>query len=322
MCNLKMCPQDPTTKTRTPAARHRTKTLENWRTMQWLNDERKAKGMTLRDIGKRLGYHNATRVSQYFKQKIVAGPDMVRRLALAVGVSPIYALWSCRRYSAVFDYLENLYRLGWSWMHEDRVHLDQQSGATFMLQWAAEPRPAERPTQDRDLTEVPPRLSHRYHQATIYNPECIYQIVSLPRPMACAILLGVGLFPRRGDVVRPETKPFIDALARTASDMLPRSDAITVPSELANLRRPLKEAEKVLPWRFYSTSARLAIVAEYVHEWCDIICHGYADFARIALYSIGGFVGDPGEEENYWGYQSAKIPPIEDLQLEAETVIT
>ena len=80
--------------------------------MRWLDEERERQGISLRQVARELGYRNATRVAQYFHQRIVAGPDMLARLAVAVNVSPIDALWNARHYAAVLGYLHKLYRLG------------------------------------------------------------------------------------------------------------------------------------------------------------------------------------------------------------------
>ena len=39
-------------------------------------------------------------------------------------------------------------------------------------------------------------------------------------------------------------------------------------------------------------------IAEHVQSWCDIVCLGYAEYARLALYSQGGFVGEPVEKQD------------------------
>jgi transcriptional regulator with XRE-family HTH domain len=278
--------------------------------MRAIDRAREERGMSLRAVGRKLGYRNASRVGKYFKQQIYAGPEMVRRLATAVGMSPIWALWESERYRDVFSYLEKLYRLGWSWMRADRVHLDRQAGAIFLITWEG--------VRDADINEVPPDLMHRYHQATIYNEAGIFRVISLPRPMACAILLGVAMFPRRGEKLRPETRPFWEKLSFVATEMLPQAERARVPSTYSDFTRPLKDAEKILPWGFYG-EARLAVVAEYVHAWCDVACKPYADYARLALYESGSFVGEPHENdwwsENLWTWQRAEMPSIEDLKI-------
>ncbi len=285
--------------------------LPNSRTMQWLNDEREQRGLSLRAVADAIGYRNAERVGKYFRLQIVPGSDMVRKLAIAVGVSPIEALWSSHHYSAVFDYFDKLYKLGWAWMHDDRLHLDER-GAAFLLHYAP---PAGTEWVEADLSQPPDTLAHRYHVATIYNQAGVFATIALPRPMACAILLAIGMFPRRGDKSQKEVPTFIRDLALVADEMLSLADVARVPSHLYHMRKPLKEAEKILPWRVYGTPMQLSIVAEYVHHWCDTVCKGYADFARVALYSEGGFVGDPHKNENLWQWQRAEIPSLDDLRL-------
>jgi len=100
-----------------------------------------------------------------------------------------------------------------------------------------------------------------------------------------------------------------------ASAILPIAERAQAPPELTKLlRRPLRDAEKILPWRFYG-SMRLAVVAEYVHKWCDFASPAYASYARLVLYERGAFVGEPGESEDIWEWQRADLPTIDDLRL-------
>ena len=139
-----------------------------------------AAGTGQREVARKLGYRNATRVGEYLQQRIVAGPDMLARLAVAVNVSPIDALWNARHYPTVLEYLNKLSRFGASWAYKDRVDIDSQ-GASFALPYSEIDFPP-----DGDLRIPPPNLAHRYHTATVYNRAGIFRIISLPKPMACA----------------------------------------------------------------------------------------------------------------------------------------
>lgn len=305
-----MCPKPAERQPRKVPVGRKKATLANYRVMQDIDGARKERGLSMRAVAQALGYHSASRVGMYFRQQIYAGPEMVRRLATAVGMSPIDALWRAERYREVFSYLERLRRLGWLWMHKDRVHLDPEAGAMFAMQWEG--------VRDADINEVPAALAHRYAQGIVYNDAGVFRVVSLPRPMACAILLGIGMFPRRGDILRAETPKFIEGLSFVASDMLPQADRIKMPSNYASFSKPLRDAEKILPWRAYGR-ARASVAAEYVHFWCDSACKSYADYARVALYERGGFVGPPIENEwwseDLWEWQRAEMPSIEELKI-------
>lgn len=286
-------------------------TMANYRVMQAIDRARQERGMSLRALAKQLGYKNASRVGMYLRQQIYAGPEMVRRLATAVGMSPIEALWQSQRYRDVFGYLEKLYRLGWSWMRADGVHLDPNRGAIFVTQWEG--------VRDADINEVPPHLKRRYLQATVYNDAGIFCVISLPRPMACAILLGIAMFPRRGEKLRPDALPLWEKVSFIATEMLPKADIARVPSTFPQFSKPLKDAEKILPWGFYGNT-RLSVVAEYVHTWCDMACKAYADYARVALYEHGSFIGGNPQEnewwsEDLWAWQRAEMPSVEDLKI-------
>lgn len=74
-----------------PITRHRG-SFENVRLMQWLEREREERGLSLREIARRMGYLNASRVGDYLRMRVLPGPEIVRRLAIAIGVSPIEAL--------------------------------------------------------------------------------------------------------------------------------------------------------------------------------------------------------------------------------------
>jgi hypothetical protein len=149
-------------------------------------------------VARRIGQPSGSRVSAYLKHRIIPGPDVLRRLSLAIGISPLDAFWQATYFDAFFDDFENLYRLGWPWMREDRVDMDPLRGTAFDQQhWG--------PGQ-QDLSGVPPKYAHRYHKAPIYNMAGRRRIVALPKPTAYVFLLAIGLFLRRGDQLRPEVK--------------------------------------------------------------------------------------------------------------------
>jgi transcriptional regulator with XRE-family HTH domain len=311
-----MCPLEEPEEPRKPPATRGRASIQNYKVMRWLNEERERRGLSLRDVAQSLGsgYRNATRVAQYFSQRIVAGPDVLQRLAIAVGVSPIDALWNAGHCGAVLDYFNKLYRLGWSWARQDQVAIHQDFGADFMRCYPAGEFPA-----GRDLREPPQRLAHRYHEATVYNRAGIFRTVALPKPMACAILLAVALFPRRGDQLRRETTDFYSELSLIASQMMRAAEIARVPPNVGHYK-PIKDAEAVWKFNFYGRK-RLAIIAEYVHAWCDFVCRNYANYARLALYERGGLLGEPvksdgAAHEDIWTWQHTSIPSAEDLRLE------
>jgi hypothetical protein len=227
-----------------------------------------------------------------------------------VGISPTFAFWQAKYYDAIFDDFENLYRVGWSWMREDRVGLDSHCGAAFGIEhWGP---------GVTDLSGVPPKYARRYHQAAIYNSASRMRVVALPKPMACAILLAVGLFIRRGDQLREGMTELVELLTVIAPRALPQAQLARAPSG-GGIRKPFKEAARILPRRYHSRHTRLALVAEHVQSWCDMICMGYADYARLALYEQGGFVGEPQRtnmyDENIWKWQRTDPISIDDLKI-------
>lgn len=118
-----------------------------------------------------------------------------------------------------------------------------------------------------DLSGVPPKYAHRYHEAAIYNSIGVFRTVVLPKPSALAFLLAIGLFVRRGDFLRPGTRELIRKLSLTASELLPRAERADVPKEL-DFNAPFKQAGRILPLQFPDRGTRLALVSEYVQNWC------------------------------------------------------
>lgn len=297
-----------------PPGPRRRPNIANWRVMQWFDEKRKADGLSLGDVAHALGYKSASRVSQYFRQEIVPGPEMIRQIALAVGVSPIEALWRSEHYGTVLNYLNLLYLLGWTWMKEDVVGFNGTFGSDYVPHYVR--RRGEIPN-NVELDEVPYDLRARYHGAAIYHQEGILVKVSLVKPIACAILLAVGLFPRRGDQLRAESKRFIEKLSITVGNMLPMATraarARGIPHEVSEaLYAPLAAAEEILPSRFYGRM-RLAVVAEYVHAWCDFASAPYAEYARLALYQQGAYIGD--DYDDIWTWKRADMPTLNNVAL-------
>ena len=310
-----MCPaKEATTKGEQPRYRCRGRAnMENYKVMRWLDQERERQGISLHGVARKMGpgYRNASRIGEYFRQQIVAGPDVLQRLAKAVNVSPIDALWNARHYGAVFNYLDKLYRLGWAWAHHDRVAMDQRMGADFMLHYADKPFP-----EGGDLREPPPHLAHRYHLATLYNnDESTHDIVALPKPMACAILLGISLFPRRGDTTCPETRDFFYDLSLIAEGMISQAEIARIPQQnVAPMQRPLKEAQDVLKYRFYGVE-RFAIAGEYVHKWCNFVCQTYTNYARLALYCEEGVLNVTDGNNDLRQYLHTTQPSADELRI-------
>jgi transcriptional regulator with XRE-family HTH domain len=292
-----------------PVTRSRA-SIEMWHVIDGVAEAMRTRELSQREVARRIGQASASRVGAYLKHKIIPGPDVLRRLCLAVGISPTFAFWQAKYYDAIFDDFENLYRLGWSWMREDRVGLDPHCGAAFGVEHWGE--------SVTDLSGVPPQYADRYHQASIYNSAGRMRIVALPKPMAYAFLMAIGLFVRRGDQLRSGTIEFVQLLTVIAPRVLPQAQLARAPKG-GGLRKPFKEAARILPRRYNSRHTRLALVAEHVQSWCDMICMGYADYARLALYKQGGFVGEPQRtnmyDEDIWKWQSTDPLSIDDLKI-------
>ncbi len=297
-----------------PPGKRRGANLPNYRVMQWFDEQRNAQSLSKIGLAKKLGYSSASRITQYFSQRIVAGPQIIREFALALGVSPIEALWRAEHYGEVLNYLSLLYELGWLQMKADKVGFNSSFGSDFVSPYIEEFEGQLPP--DLLLDRVPQNLTSRYHHTVIYNEAGEYVRISLAKPIACAILLAVGFFPRRGERLRESAPDFVGKLSILASDLLPgaRRASGRFPAELrSSLAKPLKDAQEHLHERFYG-SMRLALLAEFVHSWCDLTNKAYAEYARLALYERGAFIRDPTENEDIWAWQWTEMPSINDLK--------
>jgi transcriptional regulator with XRE-family HTH domain len=310
-----MCPPEGGKKPRKPYRTRGRARSENFNVMQWLDQERQRQGMSLRDVARKMGpgYRNASRIGQYFRQQIVAGPDVLVRLAKAVNVSPIDALWNARHFDAIFERLLKLYCLGWSWARHDRVDVRPDDGADFMMRHIQAPPPV-----GSDLRDPPADIAHRYHAGRLLNDVGAFRAPALPKPMACAILLAVGLFPRRGDEICDEMREFCHQLSLIVEDMMPQAELARIPPQnITPMRRPLKAAEEVLKYRFYGVE-RYAIVGEYVNKWCDFISYWYAHYARLVMYCQGGVLNIADQDNDLWKYLHVEPPSAEELRIEPE----
>jgi hypothetical protein len=140
--------------------------------------------------------------------------------------------------------------------------------------------------------------------------------------MACAIVVAIGLFPRRGDVLNAGAQQFAHDLSLNASEMLRRAEIARVPMQVGAQRREFERAAEILPLRSYSGDVRLAISAEHVQSWANSICEPYANFARLSLYSAGGQISGARDEANLWKYQCAELRMLEDLRVDFDLYAT
>ena len=289
--------------------------IRHYNFAQWLRAEIDRRGISLRSVARQLGYPNASRITEYLQYRRVPTAEMVRRLADAIGLSPIEALWRAGYDATLLLDLVELYTLGWSWCREDRVHLDPRSGAVF-LGYAS---------VGEDLSTIPEPLTSRYHSGAIFNTQTnsreIREVVVLPRPMAAAIFIAVGLFPRRGDKAKPSTMEFIHALASLTSPMIKKARASPKRGELLTLPPTLQQAQLAAEIPGLDMSSRGALIAEHVNDWANSVSSEYAHYARLALYELGGemyhFIP---ESINRWEYMTADFPNTSDFKMANSTV--
>jgi hypothetical protein len=328
-----MCP--PETKPENPPKRpprRGQRTLEYWRLWNWLEAEREDRGVTKRAIARHFGHKNATRIGQYLRGEIVAGPEVVRGLAEAIGVSPVEALWRAGYQGAFFHELVELQKLAWVWCREDGVHLDSSDGVFFFNSPVVTPQSDgsnDAPVslnvtpQREDAFHAPDSLRHRYHTGTIYNynenGRRIFREVTVPRPLAAAIIIAVGYFPRRGDLLTPTAIDFASEVASAAGPMIFESQRARYRGQRVVVPQVLKRAELISPERWLTPATRAALMAEYVHCWANMTSHRYAEYARLAMYEKGGSMPfehtSKPEFNDIWMYQTADLPDVTEIAL-------
>jgi hypothetical protein len=115
-----------------------------------------------------------------------------------------------------------------------------------------------------------------------------------------------------------ETKTFFSQLSLVAWNMMPAAERVGMPPGHGfGFWKPLKDAEKIWKYRFLGRM-RLAVMAEYIHTWCDFICRAYTEYTQLALYrNVGVFTGDR-EREDVVDRRKAVFPSLDDFIVKAE----
>lgn len=282
--------------------------------MHWLKEQADLRGITPRQIGLSLGYKNGSRITEYLTLRRVPGPEIIRKIGAAIGVSPIETLRQAGHYDVIIDDLRRLYQRGWFWCQRDKVGLDPQRGALFY--------PTFR-NNTKDLRFRPSELKSTYHEGIVFgkylNGDKVQDVVSVPMPIAIAVFVAVGLFPRRGDVLRQGADRFAHSLSSLAEPILEENWVNP------NTNRPqfrwhdLDHAIELFTERYRPGFLTTALCAEYVQSWADTVCRGYAHYARLALYERAGRLqwSDNGIvcklDDDPWDYQYVKMPALNEF---------
>lgn len=277
--------------------------------MNWLKAQIEFRGITPRQIGLFLGYRNGSRISEYLTLKRVPGPEVIRKIGPAIGVSPIEALSRAGYYDVIIDGLRQLYQRGWFWCQRDNVGFDTDRGALFYPTFQK---------HTKDLRFRPPELKATYHEGIVFgkylNGDKIQYVASVPMPIAIAVFIAIGLFPRRGDVLREGADKFAHGLSSLAEPIL-EENWVNPNTNRPHFRwRDLDNAIELFKDRHGNGALTGALCAEYVQSWADTVCRGYANYARLALYKHGGHLpygGDGvGNGDDPWSYQYVNVPQI------------
>jgi hypothetical protein len=301
---------------RVPSRGRRTIRLFNF--ARWLSSQVEASGVSRKSIARHFGYKSVSRITEYLSYKRVPGPDVVRRFADAIGLSPIAVLREAGYYTAILEDLRRLYERGWIWCQRDRVSLDHDGGCHFYF---------PTPGNESDPTVIPPHLVGYYHDGIIFRSvdgEWQYRH-AVPLPIAIAVLLVVGYFPRRGDRLREGVEPLLAHLAMESSKILQERWVNSNPNRPPKHFAMLQDAATLFDSGRCQRPARTAVCSEYLHGWIDQISSGYARFARLALYSSGGILEDtdlPGYfSDDPWKYQFAQTPAIDEIRVLSSELI-
>ena len=290
-------------------------TIQYWNFTRWLNEQVEAQGKSRKSIARHFGFESPSRISQYLNCRIVAGPAVVRKFASALDISPIEALRQAGYYEAIFDEFAKLYERGWLWCQRDNVSF--LDGEAHFFAQAAD-------SQD-DPSSIPEILRASYHQGLVYGtylgPREIQRQVAVPLPIADGILLAVGLFPRRGDGLKPGAHEFITQLTQSTEPILNEEWYNSNRHRPTAVFRSLTEAAALFKDRRRPGETRAALSSEYVQRWAEEVSRPYTLYARLALYEFGGRIQYSEDgivkslTDNPWEYQSADIPRIEDFNL-------
>jgi hypothetical protein len=269
-----------------------------WRFRQWYKDELKARRRSLRFVARAIGYtHNASRLSEYLSGKRVPGPEKVREMAEAIDASPLLALWIAGYRDAVLGELSALYKLGWLWCREDGMVLDSGVALTPFL--------------DQHLV-------NRYHTATIYQtaegPHPIASKVMAPWPWAIAILISIGMFPRRGDIPVTDLFERLSTLATLAGPLVRAARKLKMPDNFAE-PDGLRTAAALIPKAYLGLSGS-AIVGEYVSRWAEQVDRPYVAYARLVLFTQIGCIGFDEKHGLHWleDHKRAEFPSEAELK--------
>lgn len=247
------------------------------RAMQWLDRERRARGLTLNTIAKQLGHRGPSGLSHYLHGRARAGPGMMRRIASIVGVSVIEALWRAGHHAAMLDEIAALYDAGRSQTAEDGL-LQPRSVERCLKSYYLD-RVGSAP-EGIELSHAPSKPAGRYCRVEHMVRPGDRVTLWVAAPILRATLLAVGLFPRRGEKLREKGALTLRDLltARTAEG---REGCVARSPELT---RPLEAAQRLLHERDFIGTMQRALVAEYVHGWCNYAAPVCAMHARAVLY--------------------------------------
>lgn len=138
------------------------------------------------------------------------------------------------------------------------------------------------------------RIEPSLRQQSLIVPECT-RFVTLPKPIAIAILLALLAFPLRGDGYK-EGAPEYRYNLGNAADGLVRA-AKKLRTEVRSAGRPkalhalLRRASDALDDRRIPFNYRRPVAAEYVVMWADAICDRFTRYARLAAFDFWGEAG-------------------------------
>lgn len=142
----------------------------------------------------------------------------------------------------------------------------------------------------RRLDFVNPRLKR---EAITVPEQTVWTV--LPKPIALAITLAVLMFPRRGDVYKDETLPYLQLLLPRADSMI--EEAAALRAKAKKVGRPkalhplLGRTLETLTDHTVDFLHRRVIAAEYTIPWVDSLCQPFTEYVRLASFAYWGEAG-------------------------------
>lgn len=267
----------------------------------WVDGKRRPTTKTLRRICEKTGipYLEAVRQFGYYREYIKALDDLVSLGELWLDEDDAYGMPDADSRVASLHFGGLLY---WRGALLDEATLQNAEFLTRYTvgSYSEQERQVERveltpieavPGQTTQLAINPSNIARR---STVIAPAETVRTVA-PKPIALAVTLAALLFPRRGEVYKDETLPYLQALLPRCDSMIEEAARARVESRKVgrpkSLHPLLERTLDVLTDANVDFLHRRIIAAEYVVSWADSLCVPFTEYVRLAGFAYWGEAG-------------------------------